>query len=148
MMLPSFTTAKPTKPLTVAGRATGTETVLVVDDSAMIRRIAKKILEELNFKTGEAEDGQKIVCESQTAVYWPRDGVQCNPWDQWVQWALDAEYNVVVMPLDPAIRAKRCASCHGDHGGTTSYRACIHRRSCLWRRTERRHPMGRRQGIG
>jgi two-component system chemotaxis response regulator CheY len=35
------------------------KTVLVVDDSAMIRRIAKKILEELNFKTGEAEDGQK-----------------------------------------------------------------------------------------
>ena len=37
------------------------KTVLVVDDSAMIRRIAKKILEELNFKTGEAEDGQKAL---------------------------------------------------------------------------------------
>lgn len=37
------------------------KTVLVVDDSPMIRRIAKKILEELNFKTGEAEDGQKAL---------------------------------------------------------------------------------------
>ena len=35
--------------------------VLVVDDSPMIRRIAKKILEELNFKTSEAEDGQKAL---------------------------------------------------------------------------------------
>ena len=35
--------------------------VLVVDDSPMIRRIAKKILEELNFKTAEAEDGQKAL---------------------------------------------------------------------------------------
>ena len=35
--------------------------MLVVDDSPMIRRIAKKILEELNFKTCEAEDGQKAL---------------------------------------------------------------------------------------
>ncbi len=40
--------------------------VLVVDDSPMIRRIAKKILEELNFTTVEAEDGQKalVACTS------------------------------------------------------------------------------------
>ena len=35
--------------------------VLVVDDSPMIRRIAKKILEELNFHTSEAEDGEKAL---------------------------------------------------------------------------------------
>jgi len=23
-------------------------------------------------------------------------------------------------------------ACYGSHGGTTSYRACIHRSSCLW----------------
>ncbi len=30
---------------------------LVVDDSRVIRKVARKILEELNFETGEAEDG-------------------------------------------------------------------------------------------
>tara|TARA_B100000315_G_scaffold228387_1_gene237053 strand:+ start:8449 stop:8814 length:366 start_codon:yes stop_codon:yes gene_type:complete len=31
---------------------------LIVDDSKVIRMVAKKILQELDFETGEAEDGQ------------------------------------------------------------------------------------------
>lgn len=31
---------------------------LIVDDSKVIRMIARKILQELDFETGEAEDGQ------------------------------------------------------------------------------------------
>lgn len=34
---------------------------LIVDDSKVIRMVAKKILEELNFETVEAEDGQSAL---------------------------------------------------------------------------------------
>ncbi len=39
--------------------------VLVVDDSAVIRKVARRILEGLQFKTDEAPDGQAAlnVCE-------------------------------------------------------------------------------------
>lgn len=39
--------------------------VLVVDDSAVIRKVARRILEGLNFHTLEAEDGKKalVACE-------------------------------------------------------------------------------------
>lgn len=33
------------------------KTCLVVDDSAVIRKVARRILETMNFKVGEAEDG-------------------------------------------------------------------------------------------
>jgi two-component system chemotaxis response regulator CheY len=35
--------------------------VLVVDDSTVIRKVAKRILEGLNFQTVEAEDGEKAL---------------------------------------------------------------------------------------
>ena len=37
------------------------KTCLVVDDSKVIRMVARKILEELNFKVVEAEDGRKAL---------------------------------------------------------------------------------------
>jgi two-component system chemotaxis response regulator CheY len=36
-------------------------TCLVVDDSSVIRKIARRILEELNFQIVEAEDGEKAL---------------------------------------------------------------------------------------
>jgi two-component system chemotaxis response regulator CheY len=36
-------------------------TCLVVDDSSVIRKIARRILEELNFQIIEAEDGEKAL---------------------------------------------------------------------------------------
>jgi two-component system chemotaxis response regulator CheY len=36
-------------------------TCLVVDDSAVIRKIARRILEEMNFRIVEAEDGEKAL---------------------------------------------------------------------------------------
>eukprot|EP00727_Mastigamoeba_balamuthi_P010720 m51a1_g6270 hypothetical protein (523) ;mRNA; f:143866-146043 len=51
-------------------------------------------------------EGRKVVCESQAAMYWPVSGIQCNEWDQWVQWADKAEYNAVLMPLAPEYRAR------------------------------------------
>ena len=40
---------------------------LIVDDSKVIRMVAKKILQELGFSTAEAEDGQKALdyCKAQ-----------------------------------------------------------------------------------
>ena len=35
--------------------------VLVVDDSTVIRKVAKRILEGMNFQTIEAEDGRKAL---------------------------------------------------------------------------------------
>jgi two-component system chemotaxis response regulator CheY len=36
-------------------------TCLVVDDSSVIRKIARRILEDLNFRIVEAEDGEKAL---------------------------------------------------------------------------------------
>ena len=35
------------------------KTCLIVDDSRVVRKVAKRIVEGLGFKCGEAEDGQK-----------------------------------------------------------------------------------------
>jgi two-component system, chemotaxis family, chemotaxis protein CheY len=47
-------------------------TCLVVDDSSVIRKIARRILEELGFQIVEAEDGEKALkacaCELPDAV--------------------------------------------------------------------------------
>jgi two-component system chemotaxis response regulator CheY len=37
------------------------KTCLVVDDSSVIRKIARRILEEMNFQIVEAEDGEKAL---------------------------------------------------------------------------------------
>jgi two-component system chemotaxis response regulator CheY len=37
------------------------KTCLVVDDSGVIRKIARRILEEMNFQVIEAEDGEKAL---------------------------------------------------------------------------------------
>ena len=37
------------------------KTCLVVDDSSVIRKVARRILEGLNFKISEAEDGQQAL---------------------------------------------------------------------------------------
>ena len=40
---------------------TSSKTCLIVDDSKVIRMVAKKILQELEFKTEEAADGQEAL---------------------------------------------------------------------------------------
>jgi two-component system, chemotaxis family, chemotaxis protein CheY len=42
--------------------------VLVVDDSTVIRKVAKRILEGLHFRTLEAEDGCKALAACTTAM--------------------------------------------------------------------------------
>ena len=37
------------------------KTCLVVDDSAVVRKIARRIVEEMNFEVIEAEDGSKAL---------------------------------------------------------------------------------------
>lgn len=45
-------------------------------------------------------DGDELyVVESQNALYWPNFGVQKTRWDEWMKWAHNADYNVVLLPL-------------------------------------------------
>ena len=44
------------------------KTCLVVDDSRVVRKVARKILEGLEFDCDEAEDGQKAVERCQTKM--------------------------------------------------------------------------------
>jgi hypothetical protein len=51
-------------------------------------------------------DNELWVLESQDAWYWPRHGIQKNKWDDWIKWAENADFNVVVIPLKDEMRAK------------------------------------------
>lgn len=46
------------------------KTCLIVDDSRVVRKVARKILEDLGFLCSEAEDGQKALdaCKQQMPV--------------------------------------------------------------------------------
>ena len=44
------------------------KTCLVVDDSKVVRMVARKILEELGFEVSEAEDGQVALDMSKKAM--------------------------------------------------------------------------------
>ena len=51
-------------------------------------------------------DGELYVLESQDAWYWPRGGIQKNKWDDWIQWAHNADFNAVLLPLREEYRKK------------------------------------------
>jgi hypothetical protein len=51
-------------------------------------------------------DGELYVIESQAAWYWPRSGIQKNKWDDWIQWAQNADFNIALIPLKEEMRAK------------------------------------------
>lgn len=44
-------------------------------------------------------DGVISVVESQDGWYWPKHGIQRNDWETWKKWALNADFNVAVLPL-------------------------------------------------
>jgi len=44
------------------------------------------------------------VCESQGAWYWPRSGIQCNPYPTWIQWARNAGFHVTWLTLKQEYR--------------------------------------------
>jgi hypothetical protein len=47
-------------------------------------------------------NGELNVCESTTSdAYWPTNGIQCHKYDDWVNLAVVAEHNVVLVPLSP-----------------------------------------------
>jgi len=49
-------------------------------------------------------DGELYVCESTVnSPYWPNNGIQKTPWDEWLDLAEKASYNVVHLPLSPAV---------------------------------------------
>ena len=50
------------------------KTCLVVDDSSVIRKVARRILEGLDFKISEAEDGQQALEQCRGGM---PDGLLC-----------------------------------------------------------------------
>ena len=53
----------------VLNKVDGTmKTCLVVDDSSVIRKVARRILEGLDFKIAEAEDGQQALDQCRSAM--------------------------------------------------------------------------------
>lgn len=46
------------------------------------------------------------VMESQGAWYWPHAGIQMTPFSQWIEWAQNASYNMVHLPLKADVAAK------------------------------------------
>lgn len=51
-------------------------------------------------------DGQLNIIESQDDNYWPKVGIQRNKFSDWIQYARNADFHVVHMPLSPEARAK------------------------------------------
>eukprot|EP01097_Dermamoeba_algensis_P000740 TRINITY_DN1261_c0_g1_i5.p1 TRINITY_DN1261_c0_g1~~TRINITY_DN1261_c0_g1_i5.p1 ORF type:complete len:568 (-),score=130.75 TRINITY_DN1261_c0_g1_i5:76-1779(-) len=52
-------------------------------------------------------DGELYICESTTvSKYWPTNGVQKTPYQQWMKQAKAADYNVVYLPLSAEARSK------------------------------------------
>ena len=49
-------------------------------------------------------DHDMYLCESNAvSPYWPVNGVQCAQYDDWIHWAVLADYNVVWAPIDEQI---------------------------------------------
>jgi len=45
--------------------------------------------------------GRLYICESTTvSSCWPKNGMQCNPYSTWIEWAHGCQYHAVFAPLD------------------------------------------------
>ena len=51
-------------------------------------------------------DDELYIVESQSGWYWPRSGIQKNKFDDWIQWAHNADFNVAWLPLKEEYRNK------------------------------------------
>ena len=52
------------------------------------------------------KDNELYVAESQDAPYWPKKGVQKTKWEDWVKYAHNADFNVILIPLRDEYRNK------------------------------------------
>ena len=52
------------------------------------------------FQPGVLEP-ELYLCESNAkSPYWPLNGIQCNPWEKWMEYGRKAGYNAVWVPLN------------------------------------------------
>ena len=51
-------------------------------------------------------DDELYVLESQSGWYWPKSGIQRNKWEDWLQWAHNADFNAILLPLREEYRNK------------------------------------------
>ena len=94
------------------------KTCLVVDDSSVVRKIARRILEELDFQITEAEDGEQALQACKQAM---PDAVLLD----WNMPVMDGyEFMCRLRRLPGAVTAvsPRCGS--GPRRGRTSPRGC------------------------
>ena len=102
--LPASTAARPGKPPTPEGIVTGRETVLVVDDEAMIRDLLNHVLEDLGYKVILARDGEeglKIFREQRRAI-------DCVVLDMVLPNMDGAEVYAAMRDLQPDVRVILC----------------------------------------
>jgi two-component system, chemotaxis family, chemotaxis protein CheY len=87
-------------------------TCLVVDDSAVIRKIARRIVEEMDFQVVEAEDGEKALEACRRAL---PDAVMLD-WNMPVMDGLEFLVNLRRMPGGDQPKVVFCTTENGmDH---------------------------------
>jgi len=52
------------------------------------------------------EDNELYVYESQDGWYWPRHGIQKNKWAYWIEHAMNADFEVSILPLSDEMTKK------------------------------------------
>jgi len=50
--------------------------------------------------------GEVYIVESQSGWYWPRTGIQINPYKLWIKWARNAGFQVTWLPLKSEVAAR------------------------------------------
>lgn len=86
-------------------------TCLVVDDSRMIRKVARRIVEALGFKVVEAENGEEALALCRKSM----PHLVMTDWDMPVMTGLEFVQNFRALPGSAATKVVFCTSKSGAH---------------------------------
>ncbi|WP_374408008.1 response regulator [Pelagerythrobacter sp.] len=82
---------------------------LVVDDSRMIRKVARRIVEDMGFETAEAENGEEALARCKAAM----PDLVILDWNMPVMSGLEFVERLRAMPADRVPRVVFCTSNSG-----------------------------------